>query len=82
MEYKRQLGHRVVPREPFLNLLAQHRGEFRQATPLKGGENAESAAEGTTEVPDKYGAMAPAVVVRFKVLVDGDKIDDGKLIEV
>ena len=72
-----------MPRDLFLKLLARHRGEFRQATRQKGCENAGSAAaEGIAEVPDKYGAMAPAVVVRFKVLVDGDEIDDEKLIAV
>merc|ERR1711957_1004522 len=28
MDYKRQLGHRVYPREDFLILLAKHRGQF------------------------------------------------------
>ena len=32
MEYKRLLGHRVYPRQPFLKLLARHRGQFRTGT--------------------------------------------------
>lgn len=39
MEYKRQLGHRVYPREAFLRFLRQHRGKFRpQAEGDVGGD--------------------------------------------
>lgn len=31
MDYKRQLGHRIYPRNDFLALLKQHRGAFRHA---------------------------------------------------
>mmetsp|Transcript_57430 Transcript_57430/g.122164 ORF Transcript_57430/g.122164 Transcript_57430/m.122164 type:complete len:395 (+) Transcript_57430:256-1440(+) len=32
MEYKRQLGHRIYPRQDFLKLLHKHRGDFRRPT--------------------------------------------------
>ena len=37
MEYKRSLGHRVFPRQDFLHLLKQHRGEFRRSGSSSGG---------------------------------------------
>jgi hypothetical protein len=82
MEYKRQLGHRVVPREPFLALLAQHRGNFRQATPHPKEEESGASKDGSSEVPDKHGVMTSAAAARFNVLADGDTIDFDELIAV
>jgi hypothetical protein len=43
MDYKRRLGHRVLPRAAFLALLKQHRGAFR---PAKSGVNGGSVGGG------------------------------------
>jgi hypothetical protein len=53
MDYKRQLGHRIYPRQAFRELLALHRGEFDVAAaathddhfvPLRCGESVEASA--------------------------------------
>ena len=31
MDYKRQLGHRIYPRDDFIQLLREHRGTFKQS---------------------------------------------------
>lgn len=50
MDYKRQLGHRIYPRNDFLALLREHRGAFRHADvlepatlrPLQDGESCDA----------------------------------------
>ena len=43
MDYKRQLGHRIYPREAFRQLLRQHRGPFEW--PATGGPQATPRAD-------------------------------------
>ena len=83
MEYKRQLGHRVYPREDFLALLRQHRGEWAvsahaggHAVPNNGG----GGASHEQSADDAGVAGQCAVAAPFAPLVAGDSCLSGTLI--
>ena len=75
MEYKRQLGHRVYPREAFLALLRQHRGEWAEggghaghAVPNGGG----GASHESADDAGAAGRCAAAAAPQHAPLVAGD----------
>jgi hypothetical protein len=82
MDYKRQLGHRVVPRTPFLALLEQHGGAFRRpATPLQPCSSSSSSSSlASADAPGSGGVASPGRTVAFEGLADGDKCDFENLI--